>query len=216
VRQGCIGGTDTNCVVVDSNFLRFAFGMPFATAVLEISHQLLLLHVYRDHRLPALLEPRRLRVDELELGIAIGVLIAFPRLTVGLQAVAGFVEQPRHRAIASSMALTGQLVLLVRKGSPLPRKDEESLAALLSGARVPGKVVINQAAWLENGREITFDLHDRAAPSSKTRNSDDPVLAIRRLLQEKVPPLCDHYQAIVFPNQGGKGSCSCEIQTMAG
>ena len=95
--------------VVDANFLRLALGMPFATAVLEIPHQFLLFRVDRDHRLPTLLEPRRLRVDELELGITIGMLVAFARLAVGLQAVAGFVEQPCHRAIANPMALAGQL-----------------------------------------------------------------------------------------------------------
>jgi hypothetical protein len=57
---------------------------------------------------------------------------------------------------------------------------------------------------LENGREITIDLLDRAAPSRKTRKSDDPVLAIRRLFSQKLQPLGDNYQAIVFPNQGGK------------
>ena len=95
--------------VVDSNFLWFAFGMPFATAVLEIPYQFLLLRVDRDHRLPTLLEPRCLRVYELELGIAVEVLIAFARLAVSLQAVTGFVEQPRDRAVADLMASTGQL-----------------------------------------------------------------------------------------------------------
>ena len=95
--------------VVDANFLRLAFGMPFATAVLEIPHQFLLFRVDRDHRLPTLLEARRLGVDVLELSIAIGMLVAFARLAVGLQAVAGFVQQPRHRTIADPMALTGQL-----------------------------------------------------------------------------------------------------------
>src|SRR3974390_1493569 len=78
--------------VVDAHVLQLAFGTPFATAVLEISHQFLLLRVDRDHRLPTLLQPRRLRVDELELGIAIGMLIAFARLAIGLQAVAGLTE----------------------------------------------------------------------------------------------------------------------------
>ena len=65
-------------------------------------------------------------------------------------------------------------------------------------------VLIKEAVWLENGREITLDTQDRAVPSTKTRKSDDPVLRIRRLLSDKVQPLGDYYQAIVFPNQGGK------------
>jgi hypothetical protein len=96
------------------------------------------------------------------------------------------------------------LLLLVREETPLPRQDEETLTRLLSGGRVPAKVLIKEAVWLENGREITIDLRDRAVPSRKTRKSDDPVLAIRRLFSEKVQPLGDYYQAIVFPNQGGK------------
>jgi hypothetical protein len=95
------------------------------------------------------------------------------------------------------------LLLLVREESPLPRKDEVILASLLSGARVSTEILIKEAVWLENGREITIDLRDRAAPSTKTRKSDDPVLAIRRLFSEKLQPLGDYYQAIVFSSQGG-------------
>jgi hypothetical protein len=96
------------------------------------------------------------------------------------------------------------LLLLVREESPLPRRDEEQLARLLANTRVSTSILIKEAVWLENGREITIDHQDRAIPSSKARKSDDPVLGIRRLLQEKVPPLGDYFQAIVFPNQGGK------------
>ena len=95
------------------------------------------------------------------------------------------------------------LLLLVREASPLPRRHEENLARLLSDTRVSGSVLIKEAVWLENGREITLDPQDRALPSSKTRKSDDPVLRIRRLLSDKVQPLGDYYQAIVFPSQGG-------------
>jgi hypothetical protein len=96
------------------------------------------------------------------------------------------------------------LLLLVREDSPLPRKDEKSLARLLSGAHVGTEILIKEAVWLENGREITIDPQDRAIPSSRARKSDDPVLGIRRLLEENVRPLGDYYQAIVFPNQGGR------------
>ncbi len=95
------------------------------------------------------------------------------------------------------------LLLLVREESPLLRKDEEPLARLLGRAWLASEILIKEAVWLENGREITIDPLDRTIPSSKPRQSDDPVLGIRRLLQEKVWPLGDYYQAIVFPNQGG-------------
>jgi hypothetical protein len=96
------------------------------------------------------------------------------------------------------------LLMLVREDSPLPRKDEESLTKLLAGSRISHKTLIKNAVWVENGREIMIDRNDRGVPSKNTRQSDDPVLAIRRLLQEKVRPLGDYYQAIVFPDQGGE------------
>jgi hypothetical protein len=96
------------------------------------------------------------------------------------------------------------LLLLVREESPLLRKDEEPLARLLGRAWLASEILIKEDVWLENGREITIDPLDRTIPSSKPRQSDDPVLGIRRLLQEKVQPLGDYIQAIVFPNQGGK------------
>ena len=94
-------------------------------------------------------------------------------------------------------------MLLVRESYPLPRKDEETIARLVAQASLATSVVTKKAVWVENGREVTIDRRDRAAPSSKTRKSDDPVLDIRRLLQEKVKPLGDYHMAIVFPNQGG-------------
>jgi hypothetical protein len=96
------------------------------------------------------------------------------------------------------------LLLLVREQSPLPRRDEETLAELLSDARVSSSALIKDAVWLENGREITLDSRDRAMPGAKTRKSDDPVLRIRPLLSDKVQPLGDYWQAIVSPNEGGK------------
>jgi hypothetical protein len=96
------------------------------------------------------------------------------------------------------------LLLLVRKESPLPRRDEEKLAKLLSDAHASSSVMIKDAVWLENGREIRLDSQDRALPSTKSRKSDDPVLQIRRLLSDKVQPLGDYWQAVVFPNEGGK------------
>jgi hypothetical protein len=96
------------------------------------------------------------------------------------------------------------LLLLVRERSPLPKRDGDNLARVLADARVSSSVLIKEAVWLENGREITLDSRDRAMPSSKSRKSDDPVLRIRRLLSEKVQPLGDYWQAVVFPNEVGK------------
>ena len=100
------------------------------------------------------------------------------------------------------------LLLLVREESPLPRGDEEKLAKLFADPQVSCSVLIKEAVWLENGREITLDKQDRASPSPKTRKSDDPVLRIRKLLSDKVQPLGDFWQAVVFPNEGGNEKAS--------
>jgi hypothetical protein len=93
------------------------------------------------------------------------------------------------------------VVLLARGESPLPR--EIDLAKRLAGPLAPRRPSLGAAVWIENGREVTLDSHDRAAPSTKSRKSDDPVLRIRRLLQDRVQPLGDYSQAVLFPNQGG-------------
>ncbi len=101
------------------------------------------------------------------------------------------------------------LLLLVREESPLPRREEENLGRLFADNHVSSKALIKEAVWLENGREITLDKQDRASPSPKTRKSDDPVLRIRKLLTDKVQPLGDYWQAVVFPNDGGKVKGEC-------
>jgi hypothetical protein len=98
------------------------------------------------------------------------------------------------------------LVLLAREDSPLPRDADAALAQDLDGlttTQLPDWM--NEAVWIENGRQFGLDdkAKERAAPGRKTRKSDDPVLRIRRLLQEKVQPLGAYHQAVIVPNQGG-------------
>ncbi len=93
------------------------------------------------------------------------------------------------------------VVLLAREQSPLPR--EVDLAKLLAGLPANRRPGLDKAVWIENGREVTLDPRGRAVPSSKSRKSDDPVLRFRRLLQDKVQPMGDYSQAVLFPNQGG-------------
>ena len=69
---------------------------------------------------------------------------------------------------------------------------------------VSSSSLIKEAVRLENGREITLGPHDRSAPSTKTRKSDDPVLRIRRLLSDQAQPLGDCYHAMIFPSAAGK------------
>jgi hypothetical protein len=96
------------------------------------------------------------------------------------------------------------LLLLVREESPLPQREQEKLTMLFSDGSASSSVLTKEAVWLENGREINLDSQDRALPSTKSRKSDDPVLRIRRQLSDKVQPLGDYWQALVFPNAGGK------------
>ncbi len=109
------------------------------------------------------------------------------------------------------------LVLLAREESPLPREADSQLAEGLSGALVAWSPKMKTAVWIEDGEEVVFDSAggatrqgaaegplSRGIPSKETRKSDDPVLAIRRLLQEKVQPLGSYSQAVLFPNDGGK------------
>jgi hypothetical protein len=90
------------------------------------------------------------------------------------------------------------VVLLAREQSPLPREREAELARLLVGSTAQRRPSLDKAVWIENGQEVV----DRTMPSTKTRKSDDPVLRFRRLLQDKVQPMGDYSQAVMFPNQG--------------
>jgi hypothetical protein len=94
------------------------------------------------------------------------------------------------------------IVLLARADSPLPR--DVDLSGLGTGMPVPARPGPETAVWIENGREVVLDPKDRSAPNSKTRKSDDPVLRIRKILLDKVQPLGEYTQAVVFPNRGGK------------
>jgi hypothetical protein len=94
------------------------------------------------------------------------------------------------------------VVLMARAECPLPR--DVDLAKLLAGPPAPRRPSLEKAVWIENGREVSLDSHDRAAPSTRTRKSDDPVLRFRRLLQDKVQPLGDYSQTVLFPNEGGQ------------
>jgi hypothetical protein len=50
------------------------------------------------------------------------------------------------------------------------------MAKLLARAHVAREILIKEAVWLENGREITLDPQGRALPRTEGRKSDDPVL----------------------------------------
>ena len=96
------------------------------------------------------------------------------------------------------------LVLLARERSVLAERDATKLAKLVSNSPVSSSSLVKEAVRLENG-EITLDLRDRAAPSTKNADkSDDPALRIRRLLSDHVQPLGDYCYALIFPSAAGK------------
>src|SRR5262249_58372251 len=71
--------------------------LPFASVVLEVTDQFLLLCVDRDDRIATYEKRRRLRIDVLELCVPIDVLFPFVHLGVGMQAVAKVPESVPNR-----------------------------------------------------------------------------------------------------------------------
>ena len=91
-----------------ANFLGRALRPPFASGVLEVADELLLLGVDRDRRLT-----RRERffhpiVDVVELRIAVGVVRSLARLAVGLQTVIELVQEFADERAADRMAHVAQ------------------------------------------------------------------------------------------------------------
>ena len=64
---------------------------------------------------------------------------------------------------------------------------------------------IRRSGWPEDGRAFSLDDQgkDREMPGLETRQSDDPVLRIRRLLKERISTLGAYHRAVIVPNQGG-------------
>ena len=73
-------------------------------AILEVADKLLLLRVNRDRRLARCQRFTRLCVDIAELRVTVGMVAAFPRLAIGLQAVAEFAQQAGHRIVPDPVA----------------------------------------------------------------------------------------------------------------
>ncbi len=92
--------------VMDVDFLGLSLGLPFLAGVLEFPHQLLLLRVHRHDRLLSLMKLEHLSVDVLELGVAIGMPRALPRLAIGLQAITREFQKRGDRAIRHGVVLS--------------------------------------------------------------------------------------------------------------
>jgi uncharacterized membrane protein YadS len=95
---------------VNVNEFRRAFSAPFSAIVLEIAYQFLLFRVNRYDRLIRSQERLGLRIDVLKLGVAIDVIGAFPRLAVGLQAIAHAAQKIADHRGANLMPFLRQLL----------------------------------------------------------------------------------------------------------
>ena len=74
--------------IMHADLLRFPLGTQFPPAILEVSHQFFLLGVHRHHGLFVGQKALDLAIDVFELGIAVGMAVAFLALAIGLQTVA--------------------------------------------------------------------------------------------------------------------------------
>src|SRR5579883_2790098 len=96
--------------VVHVHHLRFALGLPLASAVSEVADQLFLLRVDGDERHAAFEALLCLRVEVLELRVAVRVLRALDGLDRCLQTVFVLPQQLAHRLVANlDPVLRGQL-----------------------------------------------------------------------------------------------------------
>ena len=91
--------------IVDIDELGFVLRLPLDSGVLEVSDELLLLRVDGDERRTVFEGDLRLRVDVLELRIAVGMLLAFDGLFRRLKAVAQLLEQLADGLVADADAV---------------------------------------------------------------------------------------------------------------
>ena len=86
------GGTTEfgNDKIMHANFLGFPLRTQLPSAVLEVSHQFLLLRVHRNHRLLTGQEALDFAIDVFKLPIPVGMAVAFLALPIALQTVALF------------------------------------------------------------------------------------------------------------------------------
>ena len=91
--------------IVDIDPVGFALGLPFASPVLEVADEFLLLGVDGDHRDSPRDAVLGLGVDVFELRVAIRMLGAFDGLVRRLKAVAMVAEQLGHRPVTDANAV---------------------------------------------------------------------------------------------------------------
>jgi hypothetical protein len=92
--------------IVHIDELRLFLGLPLARAVFEVADELLLLGVDGHHGNATIDAVLSLRVDVLELRVAIGVLCTLDRLVGCLQAVAMLTQKLRDRLVTDAYAVS--------------------------------------------------------------------------------------------------------------
>ena len=95
--------------IMNAYLFRIAFRAPFPPAVLEIAYPFLLLGVHRNRRRMTLQLPPHPSVDVLELRVPVWMIGPLTRLAVGLETVAGLVQQLPHERMARLVALCPKL-----------------------------------------------------------------------------------------------------------
>ena len=169
---------------MDLHFLRLALRTPFPTAVAVSADQLLLLRVDRGHRLAQALKRPHATGDAPELRIPIRMLAAFERLAVGLQAIAQFVQQPVHRALADPMAFSPQLLRQARRAAACPAQRSLRVA--------PGERVEQMLQRLDQTRVA---LRHRLATAARGTNPRTARPRSRRRGRIQFPHACPHRAA---------------------
>jgi hypothetical protein len=88
--------------VVNGDPLRLAGRLPLSAAGDVLADQFLFLRIHRDNRIPRGDVASAGHVEVAELGVVVGVLLAFKRLGGGLEPIAEMVEHPPDDVIARS------------------------------------------------------------------------------------------------------------------
>src|SRR4029450_4736571 len=138
--------------IIDANFLRLSFWLPFLATVLEIADQFLLLGVDGNHRITSRLVLRRPASDLGELGVPVRMVAAFPGLAGRLETVAKVGEKVTDTPLADLMALLGQFPRQPRRAlaRPAPRRPR-----IASGGRLNQGIKVTQKRRILVGQFLT-------------------------------------------------------------
>src|SRR3954464_11124511 len=128
--------------IIDANFLRLSFWLPFLATVLEIAAQFLLLGVAENHRIPNRLVLRRPASDLGELGVPVRMVAAFPGLAGRLETVAKVRQKVTDTPLADLVALLGQFLRKPRRALARPAQRRLRIASGLNqGIKVAQKAL---------------------------------------------------------------------------